>query len=321
MQNIFLAILIFMTTVVVAQQIETADYKAVAAKFEKYYNNGSADSLFAMLSPETQKALPLDKLSSVTTALHMQMGKIVQRDFLKYEGPAIVYKTKLERGLLTLTLAIDSNSKLTGLLFKPYAEPNLPKMERNTTKLKLPFKEEWTVFWGGDTKELNYHVSHPAQKNAFDILIFDANGKSFKTNGKTNEDYYAFGKELVAPCDGEVMLVVDGVKDNVPGELNPVYVPGNTVIIKTANNEYLFFAHFKQHSIKVKQGQKVKQGELLGLCGNSGNSSEPHLHFHIQNAENMNVATGVKCYFDQVVVNGQVKSDYSPIKGEKIKRE
>ena len=57
---------------------------------------------------------------------------------------------------------------------------------------------------------------------------------------------------------------------------------------------FLFFAHFKQNSIRVKQGQIIKQGELLGLCGNSGNSSEPHLHFHIQNVENMNIATGVK---------------------------
>ena len=89
--------------------------------------------------------------------------------------------------------------------------------------------------------------------------------------------------------------------------MNPIYIPGNTVIIKTANDEYLFFAHFKQHSIKVKQGQQVKQGELLGLCGNSGNSTEPHLHFQIQNVENMNKATGVKSYFDNILVNGELK--------------
>lgn len=177
------------------------------------------------------------------------------------------------------------------------------------------------MIWGGDTKELNYHVESQAQKNAFDIVIKDAKGNSFKTDGKTNEDYYAFGKEIIAPCDGQIVLVVDGVKDNKPGELNPIYIPGNTVILKTANNEYLFFAHFKQHSIKVTEGEQVKQGQVLGLCGNSGNSSEPHLHFHIQNVENMNVATGVKCYFDKIIVNGQERTDYSPIKNDKIKNE
>lgn len=87
------------------------------------------------------------------------------------------------------------------------------------------------------------------------------------------------------------------------------------------NSEYLFFAHFKQNSIKVKQGQKIKQGEVIGLCGNFGNSSEPHLHFHIQNVKNMNIATGVKCYFDNIYVNGEKETDYSPIRGEKIRNE
>lgn len=101
--------------------------------------------------------------------------------------------------------------------------------------------------------------------------------------------------------------------------MNPNYIPGNTVIIKTINDEYLFFAHFKQHSIIVKQNQKVRQGDVLGLCGNSGNSSEPHLHFHIQNVEDMNIATGAKAYFEEILVNGELIKEHSPIKFEKIK--
>lgn len=225
------------------------------------------------------------------------------------------------RALLAVNISIDNNSKINGLFIKPFTDDNLPKIERNTTKLKLPFNGEWTVVWGGDTKELNYHVESQAQKNAFDIVIKDSKGNSFKTNGKTNEDYYAFGKEIIAPCAGQIVLVVDGVKDNKPGEFNPIYIPGNTVILKTADNEYLFFAHFKQHSIKVIEEQNVKQGQVLGLCGNSGNSSEPHIHFHIQNVENMNVATGVKCYFDKIIVKGQERTDYSPIKNDKIEND
>lgn len=62
----------------------------------------------------------------------------------------------------------------------------------------------------------------------------------------------------------------------------------------------------------------VKQGDLLGLCGNSGNSTEPHIHFHIQNVENMNIATGAKSYFENILVNGEMKKDYSPVKMEKV---
>jgi murein DD-endopeptidase MepM/ murein hydrolase activator NlpD len=261
-------------------------------------------------------ALPLDKFSQVTAGLKAQFGAIKKIRFVRLQSASAFYETTFEKAVLGMTISLNSKNEIAGLLFKPYTEAK--EIIRNTTKMKLPFKGEWSVTWGGDTKEQNYHVESVAQKNAFDILIKDEQGSTHKGTGESNEDYYAFGKELYAPCDGEVVLVVDGVKDNIPGVLNPIYIPGNTVIIKTATGEYAFFAHFKQNSIVVKQGQKVNTGALLGLCGNSGNSSEAHLHFHLQNVEDMTKATGAKCYFDQLKVNGVLKSDYSPVKGEKI---
>lgn len=318
MKKYFLIILLTTFANFAFGQTEKIANKSVADSFEMNYNAGNFDVIFSCFSTEMQTALPLDKTKEFLTGLKTQAGKITKRQFVKYEKTYASYKTNFERALFAVNISVDNNSKINGLLVKPFKESNLPKLARNTTKLILPFKDEWTVIWGGDTKELNYHVESEAQKNAFDFVITNEKGKSNMTGGKTNDDYYAFGKDLIAPCDGEVVLVVDGVKDNVPGILNPVYVPGNTVIIKTQNNEFLFFAHFKQHSIVVKQGQIIKQGQLLGLCGNSGNSSEPHLHFHIQNVEDMNSATGVKCYFDKIQVNGQTKIDYSPIQKEKV---
>lgn len=300
-------------------QTEKVAYKTIADKFETYYNAEKYDSIFTMLSTEMANFLPLDKTREFLNGLNSQVGKITKRQFVNYQATYASYKTNYERGLLTLNISIDNNLKINGLFIKPFTDENLPRLDRNVTKLTLPFRDEWTIIWGGDTKALNYHIENQAQKNAFDFVITDIKGKSYQTDGLINQDYYAFGKDIIAPCAGEVVLVVDGVKDNKPGIMNPIYVPGNTVIIKTDKNEFLFFAHFQQNSIKVKQGQKVIQGQLLGLCGNSGNSSEPHLHFHIQNVEDMNVATGVKCFFDKIIVNGQTKTDYSPIKSEKIK--
>ncbi len=311
---------IFLTTFLnyASGQAEKIIYKTVADSFEMNYNNDNFDAIFSSFSTEMQNALPIDKTKEFLNGLKTQAGKITKREFVKYEQTYASYKTSFDRALFAVNISVDNNSKINGFFVKPFKENNLPKLARNTTILILPFKDEWTLVWGGDTKELNYHVNNEAQKNAFDIVITNAEGNSYKTNGKANEDYYAFGKDLIAPCDGVVVLVVDGIKDNLPGVLNPVYVPGNTVIIKSQNDEYLFFAHFKQHSIVVKQGQNIKQGQLLGLCGNSGNSTEPHLHFHIQNVEDMNSATGVKCYFDKIQVNGETKTDYSPIQKEKI---
>lgn len=321
MKTIFITILVTTFVNLSFGQSEKVSSKNVADSFEANYNSDNFDAIFLSFSPEMQTALPLDKTKEFLTGLKTQVGKITKRQFVRYEQTYASYKTNFERALFAVNISVDNNAKINGLFVKPFKESNLSTIARNSTKLILPFKDQWTVIWGGDTKELNYHVESEAQKNAFDFVITDSKGNSYKTDGKTNEDYYAFGKELFAPCDGEVVLVVDGVKDNVPGKLNPIYIPGNTVIIKTGNNEFLFFAHFKQHSIVVKEGQKIKQGQVLGLCGNSGNSSEAHLHFHIQNVEDMNTATGVKCYFDKIQVDGQTKMDYSPIQKEKISNE
>jgi murein DD-endopeptidase MepM/ murein hydrolase activator NlpD len=297
-------------------QIEKENYKQVSTRFVLFYNVDKNDSIVAMFSQEMNAALPLDKFSQVTAGLKVQFGVIKKLRFVRLQSASALYETTFDKAVLGMTITLNPKNEIAGLLFKPYNEAK--EIIRNNTKMKLPFKGEWSVTWGGDTKEQNYHVESVAQKNAFDFLIYDEKGLTHKGTGEANEDYYAFGKELYAPCDGEVVLVVDGIKDNIPGVLNPIYIPGNTVIIKTANGEFVFFAHFKQHSIVVKQGQKVTTGALLGLCGNSGNSSEPHLHFHLQNTEDMTKATGAKCFFDQLKVNGVLKSDYSPVKGDKI---
>jgi murein DD-endopeptidase MepM/ murein hydrolase activator NlpD len=228
------------------------------------------------------------------------------------------YKLAFENRVMAFNFALDKDGKIAGLSITAYVPPNIPEPDRNITQLSLPFNGEWTVFWGGDTKELNQHVSVRAQKNAFDIVKTDATGKSYRTDGSTNEDYYAFGEPLLAPCDAEVVMAVDGVKDNMPGDQNPIYVPGNAVMLRTAANEYILMAHFKNHSLRVHEGDKVARGQVLGLCGNSGNSSEPHLHLHMENVEDMNIATGIKCYFSKILVNGTAASDYSPVKGDKV---
>ncbi|WP_316815969.1 peptidoglycan DD-metalloendopeptidase family protein [Pedobacter nyackensis] len=297
-------------------QSESDASKYTMTKFQMFYNSGQPDSIFNLFSPESKTALPLDKTKAFLTHLKNNFGLIKQTHFVNYQDQFAVYKTDMEKETILLSLRTAPNKAITGVYAKPYEVPQVQKP--NTTKMQLPFKGEWTVFWGGDTKEQNYHVVAKMQKNAFDMIITNAEGKSYKTDGKKNEDYYAFGQNLTAPCDAEVVFAVDGVKDNTPGVMNTLLTLGNTVLLKTQNNEYILFAHFKQGTVKVKQGEKVKTGQLLGQCGNSGNSSEAHLHFHIQDVEDFNQATGIKCFFDKVKVNGVVKSDYSPVKGDKI---
>ncbi len=285
-----------------------------------YYNQEKYDSIFLMFSQEMKESLPLNKTKVFFEQLQQDAGHIEKYQFITTKETASRYRANFQNTVLWLDISQNKYGKIDGLLFSPYDGPEAATaVVRNKTTMTLPFSGEWFVFWGGDTKEQNYHVSTKAQKNAFDMVISDSSGKSYRSDGKTNEDYYAFGQSLTAPCDAAVVAVIEGVKDNVPGEMNPDQLTGNTVILKTAHNEYLFFAHFKLNSVKVKTGESVKKGQLLGLCGNSGNSSEPHLHFHIQNQEKMAGATGIKCYFEKLMVNGAFKTDYSPVRGERIK--
>ncbi|MEO7212943.1 peptidoglycan DD-metalloendopeptidase family protein [Mucilaginibacter sp.] len=317
-KNIGLAIILTCMAATAFAQQESPGSNKVISKFKNDFNAGRFDSIYSTFSGEAKSNLPHEKTTAFLTQLKSRYGKIINAAFISYQDQFAGYKTKLEKGTITLNIAIDDKQAITGLFAKPYVEDSAPKMPRNITAMQLPFKGVWTVFWGGDTKEQNYHGVVAFQKNAFDIIITDNNNKSFRSDGKANEDYYAFGQQLFAPCDGEVVLAVDGVKDNLPGVLNPLFATGNTVLLKTSNNEYVLLAHLKQYSVQVKQGGKVKQGQLLGFCGNSGNSSEPHLHFHLQDQEDFGKATGIKCYFTTIEVNGRETKNYSPVKGDHI---
>jgi murein DD-endopeptidase MepM/ murein hydrolase activator NlpD len=109
---------------------------------------------------------------------------------------------------------------------------------------------------------------------------------TYEGNPKQNENYYCFGREVVTPADGVVVDAVSSVPDNVPGKMNKKQAPGNYVVIDHGNNEYSMMAHFKENSVKVSMGQRVNAGDPNGIIGNSGNSSQPHLHYHFQNTPN-----------------------------------
>jgi len=251
-----------------------------------------------------------------------QYGKIEKLDAARYTPPnKAVFPAHFERGFLDITVVLDEQDKIIGLLFLPHL-PDIPTVEKHQTELSLPFKGKWLVVWGGDTKELNQHHDAPNQQFAFDLLGVDESGKTRKGNSQTNEDYFAFGREILSPADGIVTDVITGVRDNVPGSMNPYSASGNAVFIQHRENEVSVLAHLKLDSVKVKVGDKVTRGQVIGLCGNSGNSSEPHLHYHLQNTPIIQDGTGIKCLFQKVTIikdgQEQVKTNYSPVKGNII---
>jgi hypothetical protein len=302
----------------------------VANRLVELINAGDYAGIQTNFNKAMDAALPLDKSSAFFTGLTQQMGKIQKLREPRAVGEAMVFIAEFEKGALDMQIALDSLGLIAGLTFTPHVATN-PAPEKHQTQLSLPFKGRWLVFWGGDTRELNQHHDVPNQRFAFDLLGVDEGGKTQQGDGSRNEDYYAFGREVLAPADGTVIEGIEGVRDNTPGSMNPYSAVGNCVMIQHRQDEVSVLAHFKQGSIVVKAGDKVKRGQLLGRCGNSGNSSEPHIHYHFQNTPVLQDGLGIKCVFQKVVVtrNGtgtsggktETRTDFSPVKGEIISPE
>ena len=129
-----------------------------------------------------------------------------------------------------------------------------------------------------------------AQRFAIDYVKVADDNKTFTGDQLKNESYYAEGVDALAVANGTVVAVKDSIPENVPGVTSravPITletVGGNHVIIDIGGGKYAFYAHLKPGSLRVKVGDRVTRGQVVGLVGNSGNSTEPHLHFHISDA-------------------------------------
>lgn len=152
----------------------------------------------------------------------------------------------------------------------------LSNLQENIS-IQLPFYGEWTVSQGhsGD-------ITHQGEwKHAWDFIIKQGENQN-KGAGAVVSDYYCYSKAVLAPADGVIEEIVDGIEDNVIGEINIEQNWGNTIIIRHHNKLFTKLSHLKKGSYKVSVGDVVKSGQELASCGSSGRSPVPHLHFQIQ---------------------------------------
>lgn len=144
--------------------------------------------------------------------------------------------------------------------------------------VSLPVMGEWTVSQA-------YHGEHTHKgewAHAYDLVMSGSGGEQFRGEGLTTRDYFCYEKPVVAPADGTVADLTDGIPDNLIGDNNIHRNWGNSVVISHSGHLYSQVSHLKPGSIKVRKGDTVKKGDILGLCGNSGRSPYPHLHFQLQ---------------------------------------
>lgn len=162
---------------------------------------------------------------------------------------------------------------------------------------RLPVEGIWYV--GAEHGFLDPHKRFLAETFAYDFIQIGVNGKSFQREGRNNSDYGAYGKRVLASKDGIVVFVREDIGDDAPGESSNSGTPGgNIVIIDHGNNQYGYYAHLKASSVSVSVGDHVKAGDPIAAVGNSGDTLEPHLHFHVMNNPNPAEADGIPAGFE-----------------------
>ncbi len=145
-------------------------------------------------------------------------------------------------------------------------------------QIHLPFWGEWTVTQGHDGD----HTHQGDWKHAWDFEIVDEDAKKHAEAGTKVQDYYCFNQPVIAPADGIVQEINDGIDDNAIGKMNLDKNWGNTIIIKHDEKLYTKISHLKKGSFAVAKGDEVKRGAMLAKVGNSGRSPIPHIHFQVQ---------------------------------------
>jgi hypothetical protein len=158
---------------------------------------------------------------------------------------------------------------------------------------------------------------HIGQRYAIDWIQLGDDGKAFTGDEHDNKSYHAWDQEIHAVADGKIVEVKDGIPENVPNS-GKLAVPitydtlaGNYIIQDLGNDHFAAYAHLRPGTLKVKTGDAVHAGDVIAHLGNTGNSSEPHLHFQVCDAPSFPASEGLPFAIDQYTYD-DYKIDKAP---------
>lgn len=298
---------------------------AQGAAVVEQFLSGDAKAMHARLDDGFAAELSVDEMAAIREEMNTQqpLGGLVADRAVQMSPTLRVYIAELEwgDGLIAMTASFNEAGEISGLFFAPRSQlPADPASDyKSAVEYRLPFDGLWLVGWGGDTEMDNYHVIAGDQRHAFDIMVWK-DGGTHSGDGSVNEDYWAYGQPVLAPAAGTVVTAIDGLADQTPQVgSDPANPAGNHVVIEVAEGEYVLIAHMQSGSINVAVGDTVSPGDQIGLVGNSGNTSEPHIHIHVQDQPVFDPrATGLPLDFSNYIADGQAIDVGQPLGGEFI---
>jgi murein DD-endopeptidase MepM/ murein hydrolase activator NlpD len=197
------------------------------------------------------------------------------------------------------------------------------KSEFAQNKYIFPLRGVWYAGYGA-----SFHTGHRwavPEEFALDIAKVGESGLSHKGDGTRFDDYYAYGSDVLAAADGRVTSVANDQQEDPsamqrPNETQEAYfarlqkeqgerlakgltaITGNYVMIDHGKNEYSLYAHLQPGSVGIRVGDQVKAGDVIGKLGSSGNSTEPHLHFHVCDKPDPLMCAGIPVNFSNITI-------------------
>ena len=281
-------------------------YEKRWASLKKYFDRPggmSMDDTFFLFSQLLSGSIVLS--SSMTLAPGSAV--IVDRRLLAFSNAHVADSLRISA--TGVTKNGDTHETSTVLKIVQYEAKN---------EYRFPLKGRWYVNSASSVR--SHHRSRPAHEFALDLIKIGADGKSHRGAGTRHSEYYAFGEEVYAVADGVVVRAVNDIPEtrlqrenesrrefavrvlDAMWEKDPTgrIAEGNLVIIEHAGGEHSVYVHLKNRSVRVKKGDLVSQGQVIGQVGITGDGFQPHLHFQVNDGPNPQYSRALPIRFSNV---------------------
>jgi len=297
-----------------------------AVQFFELFVNGQPSAVWAMFAEGTKKNYGSQekfnaKLKELRDHLGTEKKKLddnftphLSKPWTNYSRLSLFSKGDVE---VISHIAVNERGEVEVFQIGPERNPYQGHFGgyKDVTKLKLPFSGEWFVYQGGRSAFQNANFLNEDQRFSLDFVLMK-DGRIFSGDGTDITQYYCFGQPILAPADGLVVDVQDGYQDNPPGRPAMDSPHGNEILISHGNSEFSMMDHLKQNSIRFKKGDKVKQGDVVAECGNSGPSPIPRIHYQLQNSAGLPLPDSLPAQFVDYMADGKLVEAGEPERGQ-----
>jgi murein DD-endopeptidase len=186
--------------------------------------------------------------------------------------------------------------------------------------------------WSNGHRRVVYTINGKARipgRFAIDFIKMDTLGRYASQDNDIIKNWYGYANDVLAVADGTIATIRNDFSESPTLSGHPGYTAdkatGNYISIAIGNDHFAFYEHLKPGSIKVKPGQRVKKGDVIASLGFTGQTTGPHLHFHIANVNSPLGAEGIPFVFDHFILLGQYadlenfgKLPWVPVKGKRL---